>query len=158
MYNHRVFSFAFLTAVFWSVEMTFALTIWIVISVLFFSSTKDPTPTSKSEPQEDGEIKSETAEDHDLSEGLSDTSRTFPTYSGQPPLRYSSSKVKKEEDEEGKPPAPPLHATTLEADDEDEDADFVIERGGGFTDSGLGTSMESSGARSDSVRKRKKAY
>lgn len=138
--------------------MTFALSLWVAISLLFLSSTSEATPSGKSELQDDGDIKSETADDHDLSEGLSDTSRTFPTYSRQPPLRYSSSKIKKEEEEEEKLSAPPLHATTLEADDEDEDADFVIERGGRFTDSGLGTSVESSGVRSDSVRKRRKAY
>ncbi|KAK4934056.1 hypothetical protein LTR28_010943, partial [Elasticomyces elasticus] len=43
---------------------------------------------------------------------------------------------------------PPL--TQGEADDEDEDADFILDR-----DSGLGTSMESSSGRREILRRRR---
>ena len=102
---------------------------------------------------------------------LSDTSRSFPTFSRQPQLRFEPSRrpktesVKQEEEEEegtilGIPES--LDTTRGEgveqADDEDdEDADFVLDDPAGLAqadllrtpgsardDSGLGTSMESS--------------
>jgi len=80
---------------------------------------------------------------------LSDTERTFPTLSGQQPLRYASPRIK-QEDEGSAVVVPDTAVRAVEADDEDEDADF-------FLDSGLGTSMESSASRRDSVRRRGRA-
>lgn len=105
-------------------------------------------------------IKTEAGEEgeEELSEGLSDTERTFPTYSRQPPLRYSSPKVKEEKEEKGQIPDVPVAG--VDADDEDEDADFLADepaplRGGLHSDSGLGTSLESSGPRREAVRRRR---
>ncbi|KAI9663378.1 MAG: hypothetical protein M1831_002662 [Alyxoria varia] len=118
---------------------------------------------------------------------LSDTPRSFPTFSRQPPLRFESSKrprtepIKREEEEEDtkRLGAAGLSGTLRgewveEADDEDdEDADFVLDdpaalvqtgllrtTGSAHDDSGLGTSMESSAQGGKdikgSVRRRRK--
>lgn len=88
---------------------------------------------------------------------MSDTPHTFPTLSGQAPLRYSSPRVK--EEEKGEEEAPESQHAIMEADDEDEDADYVHGDlglpGRGVSDSGIGTSMESSGGRTGVARRRK---
>jgi seipin len=149
MYNYRIVSFLTLTGAFWTVEMTFAALVWLALSIFVFPQD---APVKKEErPQ----IKRERGEEDD-SEALSDTPRTFPTLTGQPPLRYSSPRVKSEE-EDGAQPID-AHPATAEADDEDEDADFLLEESGpvgrGVSDSGIGTSMESSHGRPENVRRR----
>lgn len=140
--------------------MTFTMAAWFTLSFLIFGEKEEPAQI-KSAPEDESvqTVKKEETDDEDI-DNLSDTSRTFPTFSRQPPLRYSAPKIKKEEepDEEEKI----LQATNIqpltnaEADDEDEDADFVIEgRAGGRSDSGLGTSLESSAGRTDGVKRRR---
>jgi len=86
---------------------------------------------------------------------MSDTPHTFPTLTGQPPLQYSSPRVKEDKQEE----LPADHQTGYEeqADDEDEDDDYVRDDigGQGFTDSGIGTSMESGTGGPGVVRRRR---
>lgn len=148
MYNYRLLSFLALTTIFWGVEMLAASAVWFGLS--FISSTRSPTAQIKPG------LTSEELSHVDSPEDLSDTSRTFPTFSRQPPLRYSPA-VKNEDD--GTSPSPrPLDSVTpaLEADDEGEDADYFVEetvRYGGRSDSGLGTSMES-GPDPQSARRR----
>ena len=74
-----------------------------------------------------------------------DTERTFPSGVGQARLKYESPTIKSEEDEPSF--IVPEANRGVEADDEDEDADFF--------DSGIGTSMDSSATRKDSVRRRR---
>ncbi|KAF2418475.1 hypothetical protein EJ08DRAFT_621742 [Tothia fuscella] len=150
MYNFRVASFLILTATFWIVEMAFTALIWLGFSVLISPQGTSTYGTS---------IKPETTpikDDGDALDSLSDTPRTFPTRTGQPPLQYSSPHVKSEEEDE-KPID--IHPPTAEADDEeDEDADLVVDEPGlpgrGFSDSGIGTSMESSAGKFESMRRR----
>ena len=150
MYNYRILSFAFFTTLFWSVEMTFLLLTWAFFAFIFSSSSTAPEPTRpKREPEDSSHaFKTEPDSDGATPESLSDTSRTFPTFSRQPPLRHSAPRVKEEEGEpsRGLEDIPPR--TPGDADDEDEDADFVVDDTAGMgvvpSDSGLGTSLESS--------------
>lgn len=192
MYNHRALSFTVFTTVFWAVEMAGTLMAWAVLAWYLYPREPGKTKTVggiKMEEEDEGEegrdIKQEDEIDGEHS-ALSDTSRTFPTFSRrQPPLHYRSpARVKSEEDEEqqrrmGSIPAltsPPLQVedpiVPADADDEDEDADFLPEAmtapklgtgvpggggggGGGRSDSGLGTSLESGEGSHASVRRRR---
>ncbi|KAF2086803.1 hypothetical protein K490DRAFT_43655, partial [Saccharata proteae CBS 121410] len=153
MYNYRVISFITFTLIFWAVELTFMMLAWFALTTMFSSPTTQP----KGEPGETSShaVKKEEDAEADSGPDYSDSSRTFPTYGRQPPLRYTSPRVKEEEDQEA------ILASTdvlpLEADDEDEDADFVLDDAGrpSERDSGLGTSMESGTDRRASVRKRR---
>lgn len=102
MYNYRVLSFLLFTTTFWAVEMTFAFLGWSILYLYLFHQPAAPRlpKREKGEPA-DGEIKTEPGTDAGASgDDLSDTSRQFPTYAGQPPLRYSSPRVKDEKEEE----------------------------------------------------------
>jgi seipin len=151
MYKYRITSFLTLTGAFWTVEMTFAALVWFALSVFIFPQKDKPIKLEGS-PQ----VKRERAEDED-EDALSDTPRTFPTLTGHAPLRYSSPRVKTEEEEDST--LVDTHPVTAEADDEeDEDADFLLEESGhvgrGVSDSGIGTSMESSAGRHENIRRR----
>ncbi|KAF2135408.1 uncharacterized protein K452DRAFT_23003 [Aplosporella prunicola CBS 121167] len=160
MYNFRISSFVVFTIAFWSVEMTFTLLAWLALSRFFTLDTTDAPKREKTKIKKEGAIKTEdeSADDDEAADddNLSDTSRTFPSYARQPSLRYSSPRVKKEEAEEEPTPLEAI-PTAMEADDEDEDADFVIDEAGRHMDrdSGLGTSMESGVERRESVRRRR---
>lgn len=159
MYNHRIASFVVMSSIFWAVEMTFTFVAWLILSFLIFPRSAS-APAVKREHAEDS-IKEEDTDEGTIDD-LSDTSRTFPTYSRQPPLRYSSPRVKKEEEEEGLSGLQAVPLTAEADDEEDEDADFLLDEGGrlggGRSDSGLGTSMDSSVDRRDSVRRRSRLY
>lgn len=146
MYNYRILSFIALTSLFWAVEMTFAGIFWLILSIFAFSDSSPPAEVK--EEEQTARIKKE-EDDHS---DMSDTPHTFPTLSGQPPLRYSSPHVKEEDT-----PAPPDNEVAVgEADDEDDD--FVLDAAGPmsrqFSDSGIGTSMESSSGRPENMRRR----
>lgn len=151
MYNHRIISFLVLTSTFWIVEMGFAGMVWIVLSIFLFPGNAY-TGSARTKAEESTLVKKE--ERHgDHSDDMSDTPHTFPTLSGHPPLQYSSPRVKKEDE-----PEPSLAEThPLEADDEEDD-DFILDGGRpfgrGVSDSGIGTSLESSGGRPERVRAR----
>lgn len=132
---------------FWLVELAVAGTVWASLSV-YLNYVPPRDRVKKEEVKTEPQIKDE--EDDELS----DTPHVFPTLSGQPPLRYTSPRVKQEDEDDMSSEQPP--AVGEQADDEDEDADFIRDDlgGRGFTDSGIGTSMESSGPRS-SVRRRR---
>lgn len=141
MYNHRVISACIFVGTFWTTEMIFAGLAWAALAMAL-------APTEEDVKDEDVKAKRIKAEDEDATPAkLSDTERTFPTLSGQSPLRYRSPEVK-QEDAEPAVEIQDVPAKGVEADDEDEDADF-------FVDSGIGTSLESSGSRPGSVRKRR---
>jgi seipin len=150
MYKYRILSFIVLTSIFWTVEMTFAGLIWLVLSIFVFPDNSSSTDVKKEE--ESVPIKKE----QDGHSDISDTPHTFPTLSGQPPLRYSSPYVKEEET-----PAPPDNEVAIgEADDEEDD--FILDETGpigrAVSDSGIGTSMESSSGRPESVRRRSRMF
>ncbi len=144
MYNHRMFSAAIFVTSFWTTEMLFTGLAWAAISLYLQS----PHPEPKAEPPEDRAERIKQEEDEKtFNPELSDTERTFPTASNQQPLRYESPRVKQEQDEDSFV-MPEATNRATEADDEDEDADV-------FLDSGIGTSLESSVSRRDSIRKRR---
>lgn len=164
MYNHRIFAAILFIGLFWTTEMLFAGISWAVLAVHLAKQKGEERIKAEGRDQpssSDRRIKSEEEDDEAsdparLTAALSDTERTFPTLSGQSPLRYTSASdsgvtIKREEDD-GVPVAIPeaLGSRATEADDEDEDEDMD------FFDSGIGTSLESSGpARSDSMRRRR---
>lgn len=142
MYNHRIISAVVFVSTFWTTELLFAGLAWAALSFYLSSergAVKEEAKQIKDEPEDD------------RPPALSDTERTFPTLRGQTPLRYTSppeTEIKREpEDEEAIVPISEAVANAAEADDEDEDVDFF--------DSGIGTSLESSGpARRESMRRR----
>lgn len=149
MYNYRLTSFFVLTTLFWMVELVVTAVVWFSLST-YFSYERPRDRAVKSEA-----LKNEPRIKQEEEDELSDTPHTFPTLSGQPPLRYTSPRVKQEEGEEVSTEVPA--AIGEQADDEDDDADYVrddVAGRGGFTDSGIGTSMESSGPRSNVRRRR----
>jgi seipin len=155
MYRYWLSSAIVGTCLFWSVEMGVLLFTWAIFTLLFGTSS---TPSSheriKPEP-------SETRREHDTEPGtpFSDTSRTFPTLPSQQPLHYTSSSPKIERQ------TPSLDDIPVkeEAEADDEDDDFVleepvprnVEKEGVFTDSGIGTSLESSVERDRGLSRRK---
>lgn len=157
MYNHRTLAFTIFATTFWAVEMGFAIAAYLLVALIF---TGRASPVAdKALLKSKGNVDSTAYEDSD-GPALSDTSRTFPTFSKQPALKYSSP-LKTKEDKPEMEEVPSVTAVTAaEADDEDEeDDDFVFDHGvttaGMRSDSGLGTSMESSAGGSDSMRRRK---
>lgn len=150
MYNHRIISAIVFVSTFWTTEMVFAGLAWGLLTVIL---SKGPLELKAEEVHEVAErIKAEPEDDDDNEmPRLSDTERTFPTLTGQQRLRYQAKPRVKVEEEEPAVMVPEHVTKAAEADveDEDEDADF-------FLDSGLGTSLESSGpARRDSMRRRR---
>lgn len=162
MYNHRILSFLAFTGTFWSVSMTSSFLAWLALSMYFSSS--DGEERIKQDPdgmdrQANGVVKTEEDDDESFdafsTEDLSDTQRTFPTLGRQMPLRFlgrDSEEVKREETEEehlertaGNQPL------TGEADDEED----YVERRGGRTDSGLGTSLDEEASRKERVLRRR---
>lgn len=150
MYTYKFSSLIIFVALFWATEMGVVLMTWALVTMLFGSS----------KPHEDDETAAIKKETHDASDEYSDTDRTFPTLHSQRPLRYHSPPSAKTEDRELALEDIPMKEDA-EADDEDDD--FVLEepvpRGveeqGVFTDSGLGTGMDSERDRErDRVRRR----
>lgn len=151
MYNHRIISAATFITCFWISEIVAMLVAWGVLSyVVFGSSGGGTSSTEMTTPKQTLDIKQETDEDTKLS----DTERVFPTYGSQQPMIYPSQRIKSEPGELDTEISPGLDSlstlptaltTAAEADDEDEDADFLLDDADKWRDSGIGTSMESSG-------------
>lgn len=184
MYNHRVASAAVFVTGFWLTEIIATAATWAVLSLVIFGSrdhSSRATGSSKGDTFADG-----TSGDVKVKDELemSDTERLFPTFDrGSTPMRYTAAAagIKIEEDDEdddaigsggvvsgedGSGSASGTTAllrggvtTTAEADDEDdEDADFVLDEADKWRDSGIGTSMDSSGGgpgRLGSIRRRR---
>ncbi|KAF2487587.1 putative adipose-regulatory protein-domain-containing protein [Neohortaea acidophila] len=149
MYNHRIISAIVFTLAFWVTEMVFTGIAWAAVSYYL-------APPQQTKAEEMHEVAVGVKKESDLEDGepvLSDTERRFPTSSKQPPLRYESPRIKQEDEEDETVilPLPENVGKATEADDEDdEDEDADV-----FVDSGIGTSMESSAGRRDSVRRRR---
>lgn len=162
MYNHRILSFVAFTGTFWSVSMSSSFLAWLALST-YFSSSSDEQRRIKRDPdnkdgQPNGAMKTEENDDESFdafsTEDLSDTQRTFPTLGRQMPLRFpgrSSEGVKTEQTEEQIEWTVEIQPLAGEADDEDE----YVERRGGRTDSGLGTSLDEEASRREGVQRRR---
>ncbi|GAB7339482.1 hypothetical protein MBLNU457_6103t1 [Dothideomycetes sp. NU457] len=156
MYNHRLLSAGAFIACFWATEMVFASVAWVVLSWIIFGGGDDDDESNgarKIKNEYDDGVKEEEQE-----QKMSDTERSFPSYAHQPPLRYTSP-IKKEESLS--PDRDLLESIPLaaDADVEDEDADFVLDDAERWRDSGLGTSMESTGpSASASIRRRRSKH
>jgi seipin len=166
MYEYRLASFVVFTALFWGTEMAVLMFTWAAFTLLFGSRSTDDAQVKqeKLRIKIDPDAPPRTPNSTAPSTPRSDTSRTFPTLSSQQPLHYSSGegKVKREREETLGMERVPIK-TEAEADDEDEDEDFFLEEpvpasavGAVQTDSGIGTSMESSVEGRGLVRKRSK--
>ncbi|CAO2647988.1 Nn.00g089100.m01.CDS01 [Neocucurbitaria sp. VM-36] len=150
MYRYWLTSAAVGTGLFWSVEMGVLLCTWAAFTLLFGKATpqqeKHASRKKIKSDSEPGGVKIEPGETSEPGTPFSDTSRTFPTLPSQQPLSYSSPK------EERETPSLDDIPTREEAEADDEDDDFIleepvprnVEREGIFTDSGIGTSLESS--------------
>ncbi|KAH3946213.1 hypothetical protein HBI81_010680 [Parastagonospora nodorum] len=146
MYRYWLTSAITGTTLFWSVEMSVLLFTWAIFTLLF--SKSDPHPGHKQIKQESGTTTPK-REETEPSTPFSETSRTFPSLSSHQQLQYQAPAVPKSERD-----SPVLEdiPTREEAEADDEDDDFVLEeplprtgeKDGGFTDSGIGTSVESS--------------
>ncbi|KAF2872149.1 putative adipose-regulatory protein-domain-containing protein [Massariosphaeria phaeospora] len=163
MYTYRLSSFVVFTGMFWGVEMGLVLSTWLVFTLLFGGSTEQPEAEKSTDKKT---IKNEDANPTptpkpERAPSESDTSRTFPTLPSQKPLHYTPAATLSSSDAQVKDERQTLGLEDVpvkeeEADDEDEDADFVIEESGitgssanVWEDSGIGTSMESSSERAE---------
>ncbi|CAO1601732.1 hypothetical protein XANCAGTX0491_005374 [Xanthoria calcicola] len=144
MYHHRILSYLIFTTMFWSSSMFSALVAWLVLSSYLAS---DATEVKK-EDQTPRKIKAEPSESEryepSLTEGLSDTSRTFPTLGCHIPLHFAGREesARRGSNEGEKQVDEVIQSTGLqpllaEADDEDEGIETS-----GFRDSGIGTSLD----------------
>ncbi|OAL49557.1 hypothetical protein IQ07DRAFT_588111 [Pyrenochaeta sp. DS3sAY3a] len=158
MYRHWISSAAVGILMFWSVEMGVLVCTWALFTLLFGRPAQDADeqehqttkPTDKKpSKQPTTAIKQEPGTDPDPETPHSDTPRTFPTLPSQQPLSYTHPNP----NPKSEPPTPqslhdiPPAPEDAEADDEDDD--FVLgdpvplPREAAFTDSGIGTSLES---------------
>jgi seipin len=131
MYNWRFTSFVVFTSIFWGVEITCTALLWVALTIFLSSRTEPP---AKSEPSEMAAVKHET-----------DTTTEEP-----------SRIIKREEEEKLLEDFP--QATEADIEDEEEPDPLVLvgsSRRGIVSDSGLGTSLESSGTgKRDTIRRR----
>ncbi|PNS17129.1 Seipin [Sphaceloma murrayae] len=156
MYNFRLVSGAVFVAAFFAMEVMAALAVYGFLSFVVFGGAEEGA-RPKVEEESEVDVKEETEGE---TEGLSNTERTFPSYGGGMPMRFE--KREKGNASAGRSSAEGLAGLTNmtpgpggEADDEeDEDADFVLDDTGRWRDSGLGTSMES-GREREGVRRRR---
>ena len=151
MYTYRLASACVFVALFWATEMGVLLLTWGAISLLFGASPS-PAPAVEKEQKSIGRrADGKTSKIKDEIDELSDKDHTFPTLSSQPPLRYSSPETKVKEEAERSLEDIPLAEDAEDAEADDEDDDFVpesplpriLDPQALFTDSGLGTGMDS---------------
>jgi len=160
MYNFRFITGGVFVGIFFITECIATIAMWGVLNFVVFKNRQQNETTGKEEEllklkkEEDGD----TDVDVKKEEAMSDTERTFPSFAGHPKLKYESSSdvanIKKEDEGMVKDEGARVVTQTGEADDEDEDADFVLDDTEAWRDSGLGTSMESGRERRD-LRKRR---
>ena len=158
MYKYWFTSFVVLTFTFWVVEMSVAGIVFFAFTWLYVQQGVEEEHLKRKEViKREGSMARTGSSEEKL---FSDTERIFPSPgSREHPLRYTAPSPKREETEIKLEPDEPLISPEVEADDEDEDADFVIEEVAGRRtyDSGLGTSLESGAAtsgRRNGVRRR----
>ncbi|KAI7262951.1 hypothetical protein KC345_g9278 [Hortaea werneckii] len=161
MFSHRLLAAGVFIVGFWMTEMVFAGVMWAAVAVSVYprlSGEREGGDVGmKREDGVSGPGDNEEEEDGKVSARLlSDTERTFPTLGGKMPLRYSSPRIKREEEDGETEVILPADGTAapLLADDEEEEDDGVDMEN--FVDSGIGTSLESAaGSRRESIRRRR---
>ncbi|KAI6832801.1 hypothetical protein KC340_g15181 [Hortaea werneckii] len=166
MFSHRFLAAAVFIAGFWVTELVFAGVMWVAVAASVYPRF---VRGEKGEGVRDGDARVVKREDGDeglvdevdgkpaLAVHLSDTERTFPTLGGKKPLRYSSPRIKREEDDGETEVILPADGTAapLLADDEEEEEEDGVDMES-FVDSGIGTSLESTaGGRRESIRRRR---
>jgi seipin len=159
MYRYWLSSAIAGTVLFWSVEMAVLLFTWAIFTLLFSQSTISETHTGQKQIKQESGTITPKREETAPSTPFSDTSRTFPTLSSHQALQYRSPSPKSER---GTPTLEDI-PTREEAEADDEDDDFVLEeplprsteKDGIFSDSGIGTSMESSFEREQGLNRRR---
>ncbi|KAI7356342.1 hypothetical protein KC320_g2292 [Hortaea werneckii] len=167
MFSHRILAAGVFIVGFWVTEMVFSGVVWAAVAVSVYprlSSGRGKGGRDVGTKRVDGlqglgkGDEEEGEEDGKVSARLlSDTERTFPTLGGKKPLRYSSPRIKREEQDGETEVLLPADGTAapLLADDEEEEEDDGVDRES-FVDSGIGTSLESAaGARRESIRRRR---
>ncbi|KAI7485121.1 hypothetical protein KC357_g2984 [Hortaea werneckii] len=171
MFSHRLLAAGTFIVGFWVTEMGFAGLMWAAVAVSVYprlvvggggkgEGGRDRDGGRRGMKREDGSgvLGVEEEDGKTSARLLSDTERTFPTLGGKQPLRYSSPRIKREEEDGETEVILPADGTAapLLADDEDDEEE---EDGGdmeSFVDSGIGTSLESTaGGRRESVRRRR---
>jgi hypothetical protein len=139
MYNYRLTTFIVLTSMFWAVEMTIAGLFWIALPQMLSSIGKHNTARASPDTDIKQEVESTT--------GTADTG-------AETPFALKSARIKKEEISDVVLETYPA-ATEADIEDEgDDDEAVVVEEmhGAAPSDSGIGTSMEST--RRETVRRR----
>lgn len=165
MYRYWLSSAVLGITLFWSVEMAVLLCTWAVFTLLFGS----PLPAQRKgiKQEHDGDVtpKREPRDEDATDPGTpySDTSRTFPTLSTQQPLHYASATPTSPKSERNTPALEDIPTREEAEADDEEDDDFILEeplprsaeRDGIFTDSGIGTSVESAVERERGLSRRR---
>ncbi|KAF1920935.1 putative adipose-regulatory protein-domain-containing protein [Ampelomyces quisqualis] len=153
MYQYKLTSALVGISLFWGVELGVLVFTWGVFTLLFSSSSSPSPRPSSPHPQTKPDPDAMTPKTElDPDTPLSETPRTFPTLPSHHPLHYPDTSPKSERT------TPALHDIPLREDaeaDDEEDDDFVlqepvprgVDRDGVFTDSGIGTGVESGGGR-----------
>ena len=144
MYYWRVTAFLGFTAAFWVCEVGFMVVTWGLASLLFRGGEKLGGGDAVVKV-EGGEV---VKRDNENDDGLSDTERTFPSTSRQPPLKFEG-RIKQEEGE-AQGIAPDVYPA-VEADDEDDGE--LEDDGPAYRDSGIGTSYDDNVSR-EGVKRR----
>lgn len=151
MYNHRILSLLLFTSVFYFTSLLSAAAAWLGFSNVISPRSRTGKTTSLGGLDNDTSDGLLTESKDDLDDldlpDLSDTPRTFPTSSRQPPLRYPlSPRATPDVDGEASTRSSrEIHTPAGDTDSEDERLD--LGRGGGRTDSGIGTSLDESSGR-----------
>ena len=158
LYHHRVLSFLFFTATFWSSSMLSMLLAWFAFSshLATHTITKTESISNGSARLKSEREDSETFDPTSLDD-ISDTPRAFPTLGRQMPLQFTRRPAVVKEDNDVREEDETAQSTGVqsllaEADDEDDD---VTEGTSGWRDSGLGTGLDED--RITSVQRRRKA-
>ncbi|KAK4164509.1 hypothetical protein QBC43DRAFT_334387 [Cladorrhinum sp. PSN259] len=157
MYRWKLASFVVITGMFWGIEMgMMCLSLVLVGGWLSVRGGDDTKDEKEEEEGEEGDGRAQIYEKGRMKrvegDDMSDTERTFPTSSRQPPLKYESSSnresggVKKEEELD--PTLSKVPDFGLDGDDEEEG------EGSGWRDSGIGTSYSDAVGRQGVVKRR----
>ena len=90
MYNHRLISAFVFISTFWMTELVFFGLAWGAVALYLRQPDGGKIKAEEIGPGSTAKKIKQEEEDNDEPAKLSDTERTFPTLSGQAPLRYSS--------------------------------------------------------------------
>jgi seipin len=129
MYNWRLTSFIIFTSIFWGIEVSVTVAIWFGLSMVLSSGTKAEVKTEEAEP---APIKQEPETSEHIGPKIEQEEQEAPLHEISP---ASEGDAEDEEEPEGPVRVEDTHR-------------------GGPSDSGLGTSLESSHTRGGTIRRR----